>query len=202
MNVMQAESLEMSEGPNYLRLTWVVEESRENLIVATLSCFIVYGLIIGISVYLMELGIGVIAFLVVVVITFLVTLATLKDAWFGSRREFIELTSESLVVSKCFPYDVLALDDTDNQDYFSTLPWARRRKSYPTQSIKKIRLDSLQDCHEVVCELNDDREVELIKTKNADEARTLTSAFLKKIGYDGSKKTPAIHGGNVGNIRF
>jgi hypothetical protein len=129
----------MSEGINSVRLTWVVEHSQENLIVATLSCLIVYGMIIGVSVYFMELGIGVIGFLGVVVIAFLVTLVSLKEAWFGSRTEFIELTSEWLVVNKCFPYDVLASDDKDNQDYFSTLPWTRRRKSYPTQSIKKIR---------------------------------------------------------------
>ena len=176
---MQDHSLEVSEEPTILRLAWQVEVSRENLIVSTVICLLGYSFLIGIGLYLLELGTGAIVFVVFVVLWFLVSIATLVDAWFGTRTEFLELSPELLIVSKCFPYDVLALHDTNTQEFLSTLPWIRRRRNYPAHSIKKFRLDSVDDCYGVVCELSDDSEVDLMKTKNVVDAKTLASVLCK-----------------------
>jgi hypothetical protein len=90
MNLMQDFTLEVSDEPAVLRITWQVEVSRENLIVGTVSCLLGYSLMIGIGIYyLIELGPGVLVFVVLVALFFLVSIATLVDAWFGTRTMIV-----------------------------------------------------------------------------------------------------------------
>lgn len=181
MNLMQDHTLEVSDEPAVLRITWQVEASRENLIVATVSCLLGYSLMIGIGLYLIELGPGALIFLVIVASFFPVSIATLVEAWFGTRTELLELSTKFLIVAKCFPHDVFALHDTNTEEFFRTFPWTRRRTIYPAQSIKKFRLDYAHECYEIVCELSDDCEVELMKTKNGVDAKTLEAVLCKYV---------------------
>jgi hypothetical protein len=181
MNLMQDHSLDVSDEATIVRLVWQVEVSRENLIVDTVLCLFGHSFMIGIGLYLIELGTGALIFVVLAALCFLVSIATLVEAWCCSRTEFIELSPELLIVSKCFPFDVLALQETNTQEYLSTLPWTRRRWNYPAKSIKEFRTDSVDDCFRVVCKFNNDSEVELLKTKNLVNANALASMLCKHI---------------------
>lgn len=181
MNLMQDFTLEVSDEPAVLRITWQVEVSRENLIEATVSCLLGHSLMIGIGIYLIELGPGVLIFVVFVALFFLVSIATLVDAWFGTRTELLELSTEFFIVSTCFPHDVLALHDTNTEEFLRTFPWARRRTIYPAQSIKKFRLDRAHECYGIVCELSDDSEVKLMKTRNGVDAKNLETVLCNYV---------------------
>jgi len=185
MNLIQDRSLEVSEGPEILRLAWQVEVSSENLIAATVGFVIGCSFMMCFGFYTMEFGIVNKVFLVAVFASSLVTFATLIEAWFGPKTEFIELSPSLLIVSKCFPYDVLALRDTNTREFLSTLPWRRRRRNYPTISIKRFRFVNEQDSYGLVCELLDDHEVELLQTKNEFDAKAIHSLFLKHSNFPG-----------------
>ena len=168
MNSISVGSLRIDTNPSRLSAIWRVQVSRDHLIAACVGFALGYGLLVGVGIYLIDFGIIVWIFLAVGSLFAILSFWSLVLAWIDQREESIEFSDAELKVNRCFPFHALELEEPSFSDLLSTMPFASRLVSIPTNSLSGFETVAADGCCRLSVNLLDGNQIEIARGDRLD----------------------------------
>ena len=173
MNTISRDSLQIECTSRMIIATWTVHAKLEHLRSATIGFVLVFSILIGGNVYLLDFGTIAQCALATSILIGLLCLWSLVLAWRDRRCESLMLTEVDCKVCHCFPFYTLELAEPSFEDVVAFLPHSTRCVDFPTAAVSRFQVTNENETFKLWAVMDDGNDIAIVNGASEDVNRLM-----------------------------